>query len=241
MERRRTGRPRRLLVVLAAIAPAWALAVGCSDSASGRPDYFESEIAAFEARDRAAPPPRDAVVFVGSSSIRGWDTLETDMATLPVIERGFGGSHLEHVIANAHRIVTPYDPRVVVVYAGDNDLASGSGKTPDDVVRDYQTLVALLKEDLPGVEIVFLSIKPSKRRWDRWQAMSEANRRIAAWSESDPSLHYVDVASPLLDQRGEPRDDVFVLDGLHLNETGYAEWTRVVRPALLEAYGPRRE
>ncbi|MGH0034626.1 MAG: SGNH/GDSL hydrolase family protein [Myxococcota bacterium] len=209
---------------------------GCFGEVSGRPDSFESDIAAFEERDRVAPPPRDAIVFVGSSSIRGWDGLEEDMAPLPVIERGFGGSHLEHVIANAHRIVTPYQPRIVVVYAGDNDLAAGSGKSPDDVVRDYRTLTETLFEALPGLEIHFLSIKPSRLRWDRWPAMREANRRIALLSAKDPRLHYVDLATPLLDADGEPRDDVFVFDGLHLNETGYAAWAAVLKPLLLEAY-----
>jgi tetrahydromethanopterin S-methyltransferase subunit B len=216
-------------------------AAGCSDSASGRPGHFESAIVAFENADRADPPPRGGIVFVGSSSIRSWDSLEADMAPLPVIERGFGGSHLEHVIANAHRIVIPYAPRIVVVYAGDNDLAAGSGKTPDVVVADVRRLLEVLRAALPEVEVHFLSIKPSKRRWDRWPAMREANRRIAGLAEEDPAFYYVDVATPLLAEDGTPRDDVFVLDGLHLNDTGYAAWTRVVRPLLVERYAALKE
>jgi hypothetical protein len=36
---------------------------------------WEAAIAAFEADDRAVDYPEDAVLFIGSSSIRGWSTL----------------------------------------------------------------------------------------------------------------------------------------------------------------------
>ncbi len=195
------------------------------------PASFESEIRAFEESDRAAPPAPGGIVFVGSSSIRFWSSLAEDMAPLRVVNRGFGGAHLSHVIHNAARVIVPYAPRAVVVYAGDNDIASG--KSVETVVSDHGRLVDTLRASLPRAEIVFLSIKPSKRRWERWPDMARANAEIERISRSEARLHYVDVASVLLDEEGEPRDDVFVVDGLHLNETGYAAWTGVVAPALL--------
>ncbi len=230
---KRPGRLRRLATALGL-----AVLAACGPPAGGNPAHFESDIAAFEAADRAAPPEPGAIVFVGSSSIRFWDDLAGDMAPLPVLNRGFGGSHLEHVVYAAPRIVTPYAPRAVVVYAGDNDLASGSDKTPERVERDYRQLVELLRVSDPALPVYFLTIKPSPRRWDRWPAMAEANARIETWSAQDPNLHVIDVASPLLGPDGEPRGDLFIFDGLHLSDEGYAAWRAAVRPVLLEAFGP---
>jgi len=200
--------------------------------ATDDPAFFESEIQHFEEADRTTPPAPGGIVFVGSSSIRLWRSLEEDMAPLRVVNRGFGGSQLSHVIHNASRIIVAYAPRAVVVYAGDNDLASNTGKDADRVVADYRSLVSQLRGALPNLEIYYLSIKPSKLRWDRWPEMSRANEAIAALCDDDPRLHYVDVSTPLLGPDGRPRNDVFIFDGLHLNANGYAAWTAVVAPLL---------
>lgn len=204
--------------------------------ASGDPAFFEDAIVAFEEADREAPPAKGGIVFVGSSSIRMWKSLSADMAPLPVLNRGFGGAHMEHVLHNVDRVVIPYRPRIVVVYAGDNDLASGTGKDAARLLEEYRQLVARIHRALPETHLYFLSIKPSRLRWDRWPLMSEANAAVRTYSQSDPRLHYVDVATPLLGADGLPRDDVFLFDGLHLDATGYAEWTSVLRPLLLEAF-----
>lgn len=201
-----------------------------STRAARNPAFFEPAIVAFEEADRASPPSPGGIVFVGSSSIRFWRTLDADMAPLTVLNRGFGGAHFSHVLHNASRVVVPYAPRAVVVYVGDNDIAAG--KPAESVVDDYRAFVALTRGALPEVEIYFLSIKPSELRWALWPEMSRANVEIEAITQGDPALHYIDVATPLLDAKGEPREDVFVLDGLHLNATGYAAWTEVVAPVL---------
>jgi lysophospholipase L1-like esterase len=199
------------------------------------PAFFESEIAAFEAQDRESAPAPGAIVFVGSSSIRFWSTLAEDMAPLRVLNRGFGGAHLSHVIHNADRIVLPYQPQAIVLYAGDNDI--GAGKSLETVVSDFETFVGLVHAKLPGTPIYFLPIKPSKLRWSMWPEMARTNERIAEIIASDPMLYSLDTASVLLDEDGEPRDDVFLFDGLHLNAKGYAAWTEVVAPALRSAFG----
>lgn len=203
-------------------------------AASRDPAYFEAEIAAFEAADRAAPPEPGGIVFVGSSSIRFWDSLERDMAPLHVVRRGFGGAHMSHLVHNAGRIVIPYAPSAVVVYAGDNDLADGTGKTVDDVVAGFETLRDRLREDRPDLPIYFITIKPSRLRWDRWPVMAEANRRIAALADADPGLAILDVATPMLTTSDEPPPgELFALDGLHLSEAGYALWTETIRARLM--------
>jgi lysophospholipase L1-like esterase len=200
------------------------------------PAFFADEIAAFAAQDAVQPPPDAPIVFVGSSSIRLWDTLAEDMAPLPVLNRGFGGSQLPHLVHYVDETIVRYLPRAIVIYAGDNDLDAATGKTAADVARDFSTLIATIQAYVPGARIYYLSIKPSKARWERWPEMKRANEQIAARCKADPRLTYVDVATPLLED-GEPRDDVYRFDGLHLNAAGYREWTRVLRPLLCADLG----
>lgn len=204
--------------------------------ANGDPAFFEDSIVAFEEADAADPPPKNAILFVGSSSIRLWSSLAEDMAPLPVINRGFGGAHFEHLLHNIDRIVLPYAPRSIVVYAGDNDLAGSTGKDATRVVREYREFIARVHAALPETRIFFLSIKPSHLRWERWPEMRAANARIQALSGENERLEYVDLASPLLGDDGQPRDDVFQFDGLHLNDTGYAAWAAVLRPVLVAGW-----
>ena len=221
-----------IVIVLGGVG-GW-LALRHYQTASLDPAYFEDAIVAFEEADRAHPPEPGAIVFVGSSSIRFWETLEPDMAPLRVVRRGFGGAHMAHLVHNAPRIVIPYAPSAVVVYAGDNDLADGTGKNVDDVVADFEALRAELREARPELPIYFITIKPSRLRWDRWPVMDEANRRLAALAADDPHLTVLDIATPMLAEPGEPpAGGLFALDGLHLSDAGYALWTDVIRDRLL--------
>jgi lysophospholipase L1-like esterase len=200
------------------------------------PAFFADEIAAFAEQDAESPPPDAPIVFVGSSSIRLWTTLADDLAPLPVLNRGFGGSRLTDLIYYVDPTVAKYLPRAVVVYAGDNDLDAASSETADDVARDFGTLAATIHAYAPGARIYFLSIKPSQARWARWPEMRRANELIERLCSGDPRLAYVDVATPLLDGE-KPRADLYRWDGLHLNEAGYREWTRVIRPRLCRDLG----
>jgi lysophospholipase L1-like esterase len=200
------------------------------------PAFFADEIAAFSAQDATTPPPDAPIVFVGSSSIRLWKTLGDDLAPLHVLNRGFGGSQLTHLIHYVDATIVKYLPRAVVIYAGDNDLDPSTGKSADDVARDFGTLVATIHAYAPGARIYYLSIKPSIARWQRWPEMKRANELIAKRCKGDPRLSYVDVATPLLED-GKPRADVYRWDGLHLNELGYIEWKRVIRPLLCRDLG----
>lgn len=221
-----TGLVIVLLVGAAAAGGAWLL------SAMRDAEFWESAIVAFEEADRESPPPPGAIVFTGSSSIRMWSSLAEDMAPLPVLNRGFGGSHIAHVNHYAKRIVLPYAPGAVVLYAGDNDLAAGSDKTPESVLEDFRRFVGIVHAAQPAAPVYFLAIKPSILRWDRWPVMREANARIAAFAARTAGVEYLDVATPMLGDDGEPRPELFVVDGLHLSEEGYALWTRIVKPAL---------
>jgi len=200
--------------------------------ASQAPEFFAGEIAAFEAADRERPPPERPIVFVGSSSIRLWDTLLEDMAPLPVLNRGFGGSQLAHAIHFADRAVIRYRPRAVVLYAGDNDLDERTGKSAADVVRDFQTFAARVHAAVPDARIYYLAIKPSRMRWARWPEMAKANAEIAALCAADGRLGFLDIATPMLASGEPPARELFIFDGLHLSAQGYALWTSVVKPRL---------
>ncbi len=193
-------------------------------------DKWEPEIAKFEQADQQTPPTKSATLFVGSSSIRLWKTLAEDFAGIPVINRGFGGSCIPDSTQYAERIVWPYQPRLIVFYAGDNDIASKT--PPEKVLEDYKAFVAKVREKLPKTPIIFLSIKPSVARASMLPAQQEANALIRDYIATDKSQTYVDVATPLLGPDGQPNPAHFVEDGIHMKPEGYALWTKILAPEL---------
>ncbi|MCG3127990.1 MAG: hypothetical protein CHACPFDD_02863 [Phycisphaerae bacterium] len=195
------------------------------------PKRWSSAIQSFEEWDRKNSHPKDALLFVGSSTIVNWHTAQS-FREWPVINRGFGGSHLAEVTHYADQVVLPYAPRAIVLYAGDNDIAAG--RSAEQVSNDFAAFVARVRAKLPQTPIVFLSIKPSGARWAHWPTMQDANRRIAEQCRRGEKLTFVDVGAALLNDRGVPRDELFLSDRLHLNADGYAACERVLRPVLGE-------
>ncbi len=199
--------------------------------------FWEPAISEFEEQDADAPPPEGSIIFIGSSSIRFWKSLEEDFAPLPVLNRGFGGSNLSHVTHFAPRVVMPHEPAAVIVYAGDNDFGGWEPKSADQVFSDFKAMMALFEEELGQTRIYYLSIKPSRLRWESWPKIAKANALIAEFAQKNDQLAYIDVASGMIGEDGEPRSELFWYDGLHLSELGYAEWTAILRPILLKEFG----
>ncbi len=190
---------------------------------------WEPAIREFEAQDAQNPPQPGGVVFVGSSSIRMWN-LKESFPDLDALNRGFGGSQLSDVVEFADRIILPYKPRLVIVYAGDNDLAAN--KPPERVVADYRRLVKQIHEKLPETRIAFIGVKPSISRWRLIEQVREVNRTVAAIAAEDERLEFIDIEPSMLGEDGQPRKELFLADGLHLNAAGYEVWTKLVRPVL---------
>ena len=191
---------------------------------------WEADIRAFEQGDSAQKPPARGILFVGSSSIRLWDTLADDFAGLPVYNRGFGGSELHDVLHFADRIVIPYAPKTIVVYAGDNDLANG--RSPEQVAADFRRFTRVVHRALPKARIVFIAVKPSIDRWKIVDKVRRANALVRRYTRTDRRLAYADIFTPMLGADGKPRPELFREDGLHMTPAGYQLWTSVVRPYL---------
>ena len=190
---------------------------------------WETDMQRFEAADAQSPPPRGGVLFIGSSSIRFWDTLAQDFPGVPVINRGFGGSELRDSTWYADRIIVPYAPRQILIYAGDNDL--NAGRTPQQLRADFIAFVERVRRDLPKAKIAYISNKPSPSRAQLLPVQREANTLIAAEAQR-LGVHYIDIFTPMLDARGQPDESLFIEDRLHMNRAGYVIWQRAIAPYL---------
>jgi lysophospholipase L1-like esterase len=222
---------RRLAILLLLAAGARAVSAQ-GDAAASRldPSRFEADIRAFEAADRVSPPPLGDVVFVGSSSIKNWTDVAADFPGVPVLNRGFGGSTLADVVYYVDRIVLPYRPRLVVLYAGDNDLTLG--RTPERLLGDYRAFVRRVRSALPATRIAFVSIKPSPSRRAYIGRARETNQRIRVEIMRDSLQAYVDVFTPMLDATGQPRPELFLADSLHMTRAGYLLWRTLLAPLV---------
>jgi lysophospholipase L1-like esterase len=192
---------------------------------------WSKDIAAFTAADLRQGLQPGGVLFLGSSSIRLWDDLETQFSALPVvIKRGFGGAKLSDCVYYLDRLVIPHRPRLVLVYAGENDLAEG--ETADEVLRQFTALVVGVHAVLPQTRIAFISIKPSPARVRLMPEIRRANALVRQYVATAPNADFVDVFTPMLDGEGKPRRELFRADALHLNAKGYALWKSVIAPHL---------
>ncbi len=191
---------------------------------------WQKEILAFGKQDAQKTPPEHPIVFTGSSSIRRWQTLAEDFPGLPVMNRGFGGSEVFDSFNYAHLTVIQYKPRLVVFYAGGNDI--NGGKTPQRVLEDFKAFVTKVHGALPECRISYISNAPNPSRWKLIDKMIEANRLMEEYAKTDARLQFINVYPHMLGPDGKPKPDIFVEDGLHMNAKGYAIWKEVVGPYL---------
>jgi len=208
----------------------WTLDANGEDPGRQRREGWREQWRVFDESDRTNPPPQQAMLLVGSSTIRLWTTLEADFPDYLTVRRGFGGGQIEDVTAAADRLILRHAPRVILVYAGDNDLADG--KSPERVADDFGTLVARVHERLPDAFLGFLAIKPSLQRRHLLSEIRAANALVREAVTRDPRLFYVDVFGPMLGADGEPKAELLAADGLHLSAEGYRLWTRTIQAAL---------
>jgi lysophospholipase L1-like esterase len=193
---------------------------------------FWNEIREFKKQDSISAPPQNAILFVGSSSFRIWNTIHQDFSGYKIINRGFGGSSIPDVTRYAGDIITPYHPRQVVIYCGDNDLASSYGVTPEIVLERFQRLFKIIRQDNERAGIIFVSIKPSPSRKYLMPNIVKTNALIESFLEHENNTAYVNVYDSMLNDKGEPMPELFLVDMLHMNAKGYEIWKKALTPYL---------
>jgi lysophospholipase L1-like esterase len=194
------------------------------------PARWEKDIASFEAQDRKNPPKKGGIVFIGSSSIRMWKTLAEDFPHHRVVNRGFGGSEVSDSLHFAERIIFPHEPRMIVMYAGGNDI--NAKKEPEQVLTGVKAFVEKVRARLPDVEIAYISIAGNPARWKQIDKVRKANALVAEYCSQTPKMKFIDVFPAMMGPDSLPKPDIFLTDNLHMNPAGYKIWTEVVAKYL---------
>ncbi len=195
---------------------------------------FKHDIALFKQRDSVLPPPQNAILFIGSSSFTKWTNMQEAFPLFPIINRGFGGSTLPDVIRYANDIIFPYQPKQIIIYCGDNDIAFSDTITAEIVLQRFKQLYSLIRSRLKYTEIDFVSVKPSPSRWKFKPVMEASNRLIRQFILQQSHANFIDVYHAMLDEKGNVREDLFIEDKLHMNAKGYAIWTQIISKYLLQ-------
>lgn len=195
---------------------------------------FWKDIVAFKQLDSASTPPKNAILFVGSSSFTKWKDVQDYFPSYPIINRGFGGSTLVDVIRYAYDVILPYQPKQVVIYCGENDLASASHPTAEQVVLRFKTLFGIIRQNLPNTTISFVSMKPSPSRKHLFPEMKRANAHIKTFLQGQRKAAFINVYDAMLDAQGNPKAEIFLDDQLHMNASGYAIWKKIIQPYLIK-------
>jgi lysophospholipase L1-like esterase len=198
--------------------------------AQQNPPFF-NEIEAFKKEDIVNPPPKNAILFVGSSSFKGWTNVQSSFPGYTIINRGFGGSSLPDAIRYAPDIILPYQPKQVVIYCGENDFAA-DGVTAEIVFDRFKTLFDIVRTGLPKAHVLFVSFKPSPSRLKFMPEMVKANGLIKDYLKGKRRTDFVDVYSKMLLADGTPMPDIFKSDRLHMTDAGYAIWQKALKPYL---------
>ena len=220
--------PRRRMLVLLGVALCTALPALAQTATMA--ERFEKRVQEYEAADRAHAPPRGAILFAGDSQFYRWKTLDADLPGYTLVNRGIDSFQLRDLIHYADRLVFPYQPRLIVLHVGGNDIHNGS--TPAQVLADFQVFVALVRARLPKVPIVYSSITPGPGRWDEAPQRKEANRLVRDYIATRTDLKFIDLWDAMLTADGQPREDIWVEDRVHPNHAGYQIRARLTRPLL---------
>ena len=193
-------------------------------------ETFRDEINEFKRLDKKNFPEKGKILFTGSSSIRFWDSLEEDMKPLEVLNRGFGGAQISHVIYHFEEIIKPYDPKAIVFFCGTNDLTAL--KTPKETLNDFKKFLSLVRNEFGNIKVYVIGIKPSVDRLYLDKEERIFNSSIKLLASQDAYLEYIDVWDSMLGEDGSRMPELFIEDGLHMNKKGYEVWTKQVRKSL---------
>jgi len=202
--------------------------------AQQEPYPFWNDIQAFKQKDSTNFPPANEILFVGSSSFTKWTDVQDYFPSYPIINRGFGGSSLPDVIRYANDIIYPYKPKQIVIYCGENDLASSDSVTAQTVFDRFEILYSMIRGKFKNIPLVYISLKPSPSRQKLMPKMVAVNNAIQSFLKKKKNTVFVDVYHKMLKADGTPLDDIFLDDKLHMNSKGYAIWQKEIAPFLIK-------
>jgi hypothetical protein len=221
---------RTLVASLLPMAGLLSLAAALQAQSPALQERFEKKVQEYVAADLAQPPPRGAILFAGDSQFYRWSTIHEDLPGYMLINRGIDSFQTDNLVRYADQLITPYQPRLIVLHVGGNDVHNG--KSPAQVLADFKTLVAAVHAKLPGVRILWSSITPGPGRWDEAPQRREANRVMQEYIRSQPDLGFIDLWDVMLTAEGNPREDLWVADRVHPNHAGYLIRVKVTQPFL---------
>ncbi len=206
-------------------------------SFAAKAQSLADEVAAFKKADSANHSFKDKqpIVFAGSSSFRKWQSIEKDFDDYPILNRGFGGSTLPDLIFYVDDLILKYDPKQIIIYCGDNDLAKSDTITSTIVFERFKKLFFIIRKQLPGTAIAFVSIKPSPSREKIIPRIKETNKLVRKFLKKQKNTSYIDVYSAMINDDDTIKNELFIEDNLHLNEKGYAIWKKIIKPYLLKS------
>jgi lysophospholipase L1-like esterase len=198
-----------------------------------KPAFFD-EIRSFKKQDSISYPQKNAILFIGSSSFTKWTDVQEYFPGYPIINRGFGGSTLQDVIRYANDIIIPYHAKQIVIYCGENDLASSDTVTATMVFERFKKLFDIIRTNNSSVAIAFVSLKPSPSRESLWPKMVKSNELIKIFLARQINAVFIDVYHKMFYPDGTIMKDIFIEDNLHMNEKGYHIWQKIIQPYLLK-------
>lgn len=193
---------------------------------------FRSDINAFKKKDSLQVPPKDPILLIGSSSFTKWTDVQDYFPGYPILNRGFGSSSLPDLIRYVDEIVFPYNPKQIIIYCGENDIAASDTITAQIVLQRFEQLFFLVRNKLKKVPIDFISIKPSPSRWKMESIFVESNQLIKQFLRKQANTKFIDVHTPMLNADGSIKEEIFLADKLHMNPKGYAIWQKILLPEL---------
>lgn len=195
-------------------------------------EHWTDDIVALEGRDQTETHGDDSILFIGSSSIRRWDDIAVDMAPYPVIQRGYGGARYSDLAIFASRLIHPHLYRALVVFVANDIDGKPNDPSVEQVAGWVRHIVDVSRQHQPDSPVLLIEVTPTRKRWEQWAEIRKVNAAIREIALSTPMTFHIATAEHYLDPRGMPREDLFVDDGLHLNEAGYAIWSDLIRDRL---------
>jgi lysophospholipase L1-like esterase len=201
---------------------------------------WAEEIAKLEARDKSESYPDDAILFIGSSSIRMWKGLDEDIAPYRGINRGYGGARYSDLAVFAQRLITPHKYAAAVVFVA-NDIVGKPADTPlDELDRLVRHIVDVSKKHQPDAPVLIVEITPTESRFAAYPQIRKANFVLREIALTEPGVFLVETNDYYLTPDRKPIADYFLDDRLHQNPTGYELWGSLIKRELDEVLASRQ-